>query len=589
MIYPERENIERWFFDYYEGNLSTHQVEALEVFLEEHPDLIEDFNAWGESTYVADEQFSTVFDRTELLVKKDSRFKVAYALYGIALILSATLFIQQNSDSVSEQNSANIISSNKLDNKTALKNTASQAKKINTSSFTEENRKNGDTKLAVAELSDSPLTDDNNLPVAQNSLQYQGQNPVDVLSPVIASSPQKGEKNSSYIHIITKLESSDLTILPEVSLALNEVSQSNEKREVSSTLPVMEPKPVQLSNEANKSVLNNENSLSENEALRLKIGNVKFSTLSKVLSNLSTGLAYIPDISYALPETSQTDVMISNTGAISQTRYQHTATARWLEEGNQQKISNQLAVDGYARSARMGVGLQLNHHFFGNGALTQVDGAFTLSPKIALTRTISLEPAARLRFGNYRVNAERITPYNNQFIEYQTGDQQMVNYDTSLAIGKQLLYRDLDAGVTVNSSRGYVGIQAENITGHFNDVFSNQENDYQYAQLRVSGIAGTQFLSRNKHLAFAPYVYGILRTNQLTSFVGFSSSLYGVKLGGSFSKLQQTAQIGYQSKRVGILIQTSQDKQLANVRYTHQLMLRFNTETSKKIRRYITL
>jgi hypothetical protein len=174
-------------------------------------------------------------------------------------------------------------------------------------------------------------------------------------------------------------------------------------------------------------------------------------------------------------------------------------------------------------------------------------------------------------------------------VEYQTGEQQLINFDTTANIGRNLLYRDLDAGFTLNSSRGYVGVQAENITGHFNDIFSNQENEYQHAKLRVSGIAGTQFLSQNQRLSFAPYVYSTWKTGNFNSFVGFSASIYGLKLGGSISQSQQTAQIGYQSKRFGILAQSSVQQRLTQPRYTHQLMLRINTETSKKTRRYITL
>ncbi|MBM3418404.1 MAG: hypothetical protein FJY17_05715, partial [Bacteroidetes bacterium] len=94
MTYPERENIDRWFFDFYEGNLTPQQAEALEVFLEDHPDLMIDFMAWGETSYQADETLSTEFDIIPLLLKKEPRFKAAYALYGLSLMLSALIFIQ---------------------------------------------------------------------------------------------------------------------------------------------------------------------------------------------------------------------------------------------------------------------------------------------------------------------------------------------------------------------------------------------------------------------------------------------------------------------------------------------------------------
>ncbi|MFM7300869.1 MAG: hypothetical protein ACKO1R_07005, partial [Crocinitomicaceae bacterium] len=105
MTYPERENIDRWFFDFYEGNLSPQQVEALETFLEDHPDLVEDFHAWGESNFEADASFSAEFDRIPQLLKKESRFKMAYGLYGLALFLSASLFIQRFTLNPSSENS----------------------------------------------------------------------------------------------------------------------------------------------------------------------------------------------------------------------------------------------------------------------------------------------------------------------------------------------------------------------------------------------------------------------------------------------------------------------------------------------------
>jgi len=112
MTYPERENIDRWFFDFYEGNLSPLQVEALETFLEDHPDLVEEFEAWGESNFEADTSLSTEFDRIPLLLKKESHFKMAYALYGLALILSSSLLIQRFTQQPSSENSTVLLTAN---------------------------------------------------------------------------------------------------------------------------------------------------------------------------------------------------------------------------------------------------------------------------------------------------------------------------------------------------------------------------------------------------------------------------------------------------------------------------------------------
>ncbi len=582
MNYPERENIDRWFFDFYEGNLSPLQVEALKTFLEDHPDLVEEFEAWGESNFEADTSLSTEFDRIPLLLKKESRFKMAYALYGLALILSSSLLIQRFTQQPSSENSTVLLTANssglnaksqtKTDKLKAVETIQEKSKE--TGRLDNINRENSqhtsltnqsEERFSIHEV--NSLVEENNTSVASiESIEE----PTFVKSSINENISSLSDNNSEQL-IHTK------------------ISEEFESRNIASTLPLLAKKHAVLTDEADQSILDENKDMATRETINLSLGSFKMRSIYKSLGKISTGLAYIPDIAYALPEMNQADVMISNIGAISQTRYQQSATARWMEANEQQKISNQITLDGYSRSARMGVGVQFNHHYFGNGALTQYDGALILSPKIALTRSLSLEPAARIKFGNYRVDGNRISSYNNQFVEYQTGEQQLINFDTSANIGRNLLYRDLDAGFTLNSSRGYVGVQAENITGHFNDIFSNQENDYQYAKMRVSGIAGTQFLSQNQRLSFAPYVYSTWKAGNFNSFVGFSASIYGLKLGGSISQSQQTAQIGYQSKRFGILAQSSVQQRLTQPRFTHQLMLRFNTETSKKTRRYITL
>jgi anti-sigma factor RsiW len=43
---PTHENIDRWLFDYTEGNLSAEQEQQLELFLMNHPDLEVDMDAW---------------------------------------------------------------------------------------------------------------------------------------------------------------------------------------------------------------------------------------------------------------------------------------------------------------------------------------------------------------------------------------------------------------------------------------------------------------------------------------------------------------------------------------------------------------
>ena len=52
MISPNRENIDRWLFDYTEGNLSADQEYMLENYLLNNPDLEVDLDAWQEAKLI---------------------------------------------------------------------------------------------------------------------------------------------------------------------------------------------------------------------------------------------------------------------------------------------------------------------------------------------------------------------------------------------------------------------------------------------------------------------------------------------------------------------------------------------------------
>ena len=47
---PSFSNIDRWFFEYVEGNLSPEQEAQLEAFILNHPELELDLDAWKSAT-----------------------------------------------------------------------------------------------------------------------------------------------------------------------------------------------------------------------------------------------------------------------------------------------------------------------------------------------------------------------------------------------------------------------------------------------------------------------------------------------------------------------------------------------------------
>ena len=57
MITPNYDNIDRWLFDYIEGNLSSEQESLLENYILNHPELEVDLDMWKMSNIKTSESF----------------------------------------------------------------------------------------------------------------------------------------------------------------------------------------------------------------------------------------------------------------------------------------------------------------------------------------------------------------------------------------------------------------------------------------------------------------------------------------------------------------------------------------------------
>jgi hypothetical protein len=265
--------------------------------------------------------------------------------------------------------------------------------------------------------------------------------------------------------------------------------------------------------------------------------------------------------------------------------------ARWFGNEQQQKLSQQFSFDSYSRATKSAFGLQTNYDYFGNGVIQNWDVALLFSPKIALSRNITLEPAMRFKMGNKLLDQSKLT--NNSQVEFETGATQTFNFDENRAIGSRLLYRDLDAGLTINTSLFYIGFQSTNLLKHYNNIYTNIDSSVvQRASSITSLVAGTQYISRNEKFVFSPYVYAQFRDQNKDLYAGFSMKMAGLMIGASYGNNQAvTGLIGLSTNRFSLFGQTTlaHSNSLNADELTHQLTLRFNSSTSRKARRYITL
>ena len=313
-----------------------------------------------------------------------------------------------------------------------------------------------------------------------------------------------------------------------------------------------------------------------------------FNKIDRVLSK-SIAFSNYRDHFYMIPGIASNNINLSATGSTSQTRFLSTSRARWFGTSNE-KLSQELSIDGYARSIRSGIGAQVNYDTYANGTIQDWNAALIFSPKIALSRNISLEPVARLKIGNKILDANKAE--NNSVSLYNHNNPQIFAFDTTQNIGRKLWYRDLDAGFTINTKVLYIGFQAENLLNHVENLYQNDQNSTNAIPTTYSLLAGTQYLSRNEKVSFHPYVYMRSNVNRTAYYTGFSFDLDKLFIGASYgSDDEYSGSLGLSLNRFALLVQTTRayQPQLNQNLFTHQLTLRVNSPMSKKTRRYITL
>jgi hypothetical protein len=580
MISPNRENIDRWLFDYTEGNLSADQQAILENYILNNPELEVDLEAWEDSKLVAEE----VSLPNKEKFKRKRRVTPIFFASALLFLISTTIWMISPSSVENDNIASNYKKENRsvksndkgtktmtnfsLMEKSSNKNlklsnllTLNQESKTNSSSEV-----NFDVKLSNSKTKSSSNTilNENNL-FDDNEINY------------------NSSTDSKSIYNTTNSNS------PDQELNVLELSNSLNFSLAPLSLKKIDSKSIKLEHYQIEELEATENEAQNNQAgLNLDLGNVKlFQKIEKVLEK-DLGLSNIPDHVYAIPEYSNVDVLFSNIGATSQTRFQSTSMGRWLENIEQRKFSQQITLDGYSRSAQSGFGLQANYDYFANGSIQNWNTCLLFSPKIAVSRKISFEPALRFKIGNKLLNEERIE--NQSLVNFESQTTNQFNFDTSLAVGSKLWYRDLDLGFTINTPYFYLGGQVSNVLRHQNNIYSNYENTNMRAQNTYNVIIGTQYISRNQNIQFSPYCfYERIHSNRF--FAGFSLKLNKLMIGGSYGTGKiASGTLGLSFKNFALFGQSSYGyvPAINQNSFTHQLTIRFNSNVDKKSRRYIT-
>ncbi|MDB3905437.1 type IX secretion system membrane protein PorP/SprF [Crocinitomicaceae bacterium] len=549
MITPNFDNIDRWLFDYVEGNLSSEQEATLENYILNHPELEVDLDMWRMSNIKMSDSFVN-----DINLAKKTEYSNTYRLINVFGILVILLIGRQ----IHINENVNLV------NIDSIKSSQDNQNKINVS----------ENENFIFSVSNNIKSENQNLFASTNETNYASMVHPRLNENLSLFSPTSKASSNISRNMGGPFDLNHLMI-EELILNLDLQLSSKNTRIVSSNNIELKGLDDELENNVSKSL-----------GIKDKTKRI-INKIDRVLSK-NVALSNYRDHHYLIPQTSSIDANLSSIGSVSQSRFQSISRIRWMNS-DQRKLSQQITFDTYARPIRSGIGAQINYDYYADGSIKDWNGALIVSPKIGISRNIILEPVAKLKIGNKLLDREKTE--NNSLAIFNSDSPQTFSYDTTQNIGRKLWYRDLDLGFTINTNIFYIGFQASNLLNHSENIYQNDQNTNYRTPSVYSLYAGTQYVSRNEKLSFHPYFYLRSVNKNKQYFGGFSLDLDKLYIGASADfNDQYSASVGISLDRFALILQSTNSfiPELNQHLYTHQLTIRINSDISKKTRRYIT-
>ncbi len=602
MSKPSFSNIDLWLFELAEGNLSPEQVKQLEMFLLQHPELDVERDVWEMAKV---EKNPTVFPEMAALERTPNRAR-NYSVLALLLLLligsSATLWYLNNGQGsgrkdlqaiekeyeAKDQELRDQIASlqEQLANKESANATGSQSVNDNSMESLVTPEMLHDLKLA--------LRNGTNLPDWVDQME-------DIYESLAGTDRQETMKDNQTGYSIAGVSSEELEQEVEEALAhiqeesliydeednheldeavIDYVDRGFVTPEVASKVTPRAPREVTEMSDFYSNGYSRgfqRTSASAGSGLR---GKQSFkSKLKKFGRNLQrmmdnpVALKNSRDPHYLVPGMTSNDVNFSSAGTLIATRVQTMSRLQWYGQQNEQ-LMNQVAVDGYSYGMRGGWGIQLDHGMYSDGGLHVGQVALTYSPKISVSNAISVEPSVRFKMGNKRLNVDQMN--GAEQIEVNRGTSLDLYPNGQTQIGKSLWYKDLGAGLLVNTKWFFAGVQVDNVFRYADNIYQSEFT--RRAATNFVASAGTDWESRNEKIMLSPYL--VYQNNdqlsELWAGVNMKWNWFTFGIAGS-NKLDPAATIGMKFDRFSLSYQADYaTSAMTNQRaLSHQVMLRF--------------
>jgi hypothetical protein len=494
MTSPNKTNIDQWLFDYFEGNLSSEQEAQLEEFLLEHPEYDADLEAMGEARVSSGVDY---FPHAEAL-KRESIWSGAYVQWaaGFALLIGLASSIWWINQSMFAEHY----------------NYVPLAEHYFQSMENEEVPYESDSsfKATVQQKEQDKIARTYNVNVSQVSATKSGSS---TSSQTVNSNQVSG--GSAFLNAQVNNTSPSTVLNNDISSTATTDENKN------SSLPAGEEKNLVYSDEIAEVVkaegdtsityeannqdgivrLLRETELNPAPHIEPKVKPAHSSNIARSVKNFMNsrlGLVNLRDPQYMVPGAVANELNFGHTGSLLATRVYHSTYAQW--PGKQgQSFDFITGADSYVHALRGGIGAQVNYSNYQAGLFQNYEGSITYSPKLRVAKHIVLEPAVRFKMGAKQLNADRVTP--GQQIEWERGNLRTLYPEGGSPQGERLFYRDFGAGLLLNSKWGFIGVNADNIGRHYNNIYSEDIQNPERSKVFLTVTAGTDYESYNKKMS----------------------------------------------------------------------------------------
>lgn len=584
MSNPSFSNIDLWLFELAEGNLSPSQIDKLELFLMQNPDLDVDRDIWEMSKVSA---APIVFpDQASLARKKPVR---AYALVGTSLLLLLALvgclgYFGTYFSGTSKNNNqlaANTSAQNQVDQreKESMKREIQKLKasiallegKVTQSHFTTSSNSvnHSNFNSTINDPSNSNAFVNSSDAYSQIGLNENGSSisnganslvtintPVDPTNEILQSSLVTYEINHTALVIANTTNAFITTPEPE-QVQLAEASINHLEVKEAEYLPTGNEDFTNSTFTPSQSSVGIQSSYQNSFKNRLS----RFGRNVQRMMENPLALKNSRDPNFHLPGMSTQDINFGSVGTLIAPRVQTLSRLQWFGEGNEQ-FSNQVSIDAYSHSMRGGIGLQLNHSVYNHGGIQMGNAMITYSPKISVSRTVSVEPSFRFKMGNKLLSDANMGDVSQ--VEFDRGNVHDYYTDGSQPIGKSLWYKDLGVGLNVNTKWFFASAQFDNIFNHSDNIYSTDLKNPRRAGTQFVASIGTDWENRSKTMGISPYLVYQKNEKLSEAWLGANYHWNWFTVGGAVSSsLEPAASIGIKLPHFAISL---------NSDYTYSLM-----------------